>query len=83
MTLGRGQISLNFDYHVNSKIFIPNFVCVFTNKRKKTLNRIFIPLLGSYPRDGTLGVLGGSKTLAWGFAMVPHRLRILSVYLQA
>ena len=23
------------------------------------------------------GVLGGSKTLAWGFAMVPHRLHIL------
>ena len=25
----KGQISLNFDNHVNSKIFIPNFVCVF------------------------------------------------------
>ena len=29
----KGQISLNFDYHVNSKIFIPNFVCILTNKR--------------------------------------------------
>ena len=29
----KGQISLNFDYHVNSKIFIPNLVCVLTNKR--------------------------------------------------
>ena len=29
----KGQISLNFDYHVNSKIFIPNFMCVLTNKR--------------------------------------------------
>ena len=28
----KGQISLNFDYHVNSKIFIPNFVCILTNK---------------------------------------------------
>ena len=28
----KGQISLNFNYHVNSKIFIPNFVCVLTNK---------------------------------------------------
>ena len=28
-----GQTSLNYDYHVNSKIFIPNFVCVLTNKR--------------------------------------------------
>ena len=27
----KGQISLNFDYYVNSKIFIPNFVCVLTN----------------------------------------------------
>ena len=31
----KGQI-LNFVYHVNSKIFIPNFVCVLTNKRYKT-----------------------------------------------
>ena len=29
----KGQISLNFYFHVNSKIFIPNFVCVLTNKR--------------------------------------------------
>ena len=29
----KGQISLNFVYHVNSKIFIPNFVCNLTNKR--------------------------------------------------
>ena len=29
----KGQISLNFDYQVNSKFFVPNFVCVFTNKR--------------------------------------------------
>ena len=29
----KGQLSLNFDHHVNSKIFIPNFVCVLTNKR--------------------------------------------------
>ena len=29
----KGQISLYFGYHVNSKIFMPNFVCVLTNKR--------------------------------------------------
>ena len=29
----KGQILLNFEYHVNSKIFIPNFVCVLTNRR--------------------------------------------------
>ena len=28
----KGQILLNLDYHVNSKIFIPIFVCVLTNK---------------------------------------------------
>ena len=27
----KGQIWLNFDYHVNSKIFIQNCVCVLTN----------------------------------------------------
>ena len=59
-----------------SKIFIPNFVRVLTNKRKYILNRIFILLLGSCPRGGTWGT-GVSKTLAWGFAMAPHRLRIL------
>ena len=29
----KGQISLNYDYHVNAKIFMINFVCVLTNKR--------------------------------------------------
>ena len=29
----KGQISLNFYYHVNSKIFIPHFMFVLTNKR--------------------------------------------------
>ena len=33
VTLGWGQISLNFGYHVNSKIFITNYVCVLTYKR--------------------------------------------------
>ena len=33
-------------------------------------------LPGSCPGVG-LGVLGESKTLAWGFAMAPHRLRAL------
>ena len=29
----KGQISLNFDYHINSKIFIPNCMFLLTNKR--------------------------------------------------
>ena len=32
----KGQISLNFSYHVNFKDFIPNFVCVLPNERYKT-----------------------------------------------
>ena len=54
-------------------IHIPNFVCVLTNIRQKTY---FILLPGSCPRGGTWGA-GGSKTLAWGFAMAPHRLHVL------
>ena len=29
----KGQISLNFGFHVNYKTFLPNFVCMFTNRR--------------------------------------------------
>ena len=72
MTLGRGQKSLNFGYHVQLKGFIPNFVCVLT----KILNRIFILLPGSCLGVG-LGVLGESKTLAQGFTMAPHPLHAL------
>ena len=44
----KGQISLNLDYHVNSKIFIPIFVCVLTKKNiENILNRILTLLLGS------------------------------------
>ena len=32
----KGQISFNFNYKVNFKDFIPNFVCVLTNERYKT-----------------------------------------------
>ena len=34
-------------------------------------------IAGVMPQGRDLGVLGGSKTLAWGFVMVPHRLRVL------
>ena len=39
----------------------------------------FHSVAGFMPQGWDLGVLGGSKTLAWGFAMVPHRLHILVV----
>ena len=32
----KGQISFNFNYKANFKDFIPNFMCVLTNKRYKT-----------------------------------------------
>ena len=54
-------------------IFIQNFVCVLTNK----IENIFSFCCQDHTPGVGLGVLRGSKTLAWGFAMVPHRLRIL------
>ena len=59
-----------------SKIFIPNFVRVLTNKRNY-IERNFYSVAWVMLQWWDLGVLGGSKTLAWGFAMAPHRLRIL------
>ena len=79
MTLVRskGQISLNLVTMSISKIFIPNFVHVLTNKRKY-IDQNFYSVAGVMLQGWDLGVLGGgSKTLAWGFAMAPHRLRIL------
>ena len=71
---GRGQ---KVKYHLISitksisKIFIHNFVCVLTN---------FHSVARVMPRGGTCGCLGESKTLAWGFAMAPHRLRALVTF---
>ena len=56
----KGQISFNFNYKVNSKIFIPNFVCVLTNERYKTCQTGFsfcplshVPGVG-VPRGGQI-----------------------------
>ena len=55
--LGRGQ---KVKYHLISitksfsKIFIPNFVCFFTNERYKTYQTGFSLSPGSCPRGGTL-----------------------------
>ena len=52
----KGQISLNFGYHFNSKIFYTKLcVCSYKYKIENILNRIFILLLGSCPRGGTWG----------------------------
>ena len=52
----KGQISFNFNYKVNFKDFIPNFVCVLKNERYKTYQTgfSFCPL-GHAPGVGTLG----------------------------
>ena len=95
--LGRGQqvkyhlISITKPI---SKIFIPNFVCVLTNERYKTYQTgFYIVSTGKHieqnfhsvaevmPQGWDLGVLGGSKTLAWGFAMELHGMRILVYFL--
>ena len=73
----KGQILLNFDYHVSSKVFMPNLiVCVLTNlKERKHIEQNFHSVAGSCPRaqGWVLVVLGGSKTLALGFAMASHQ----------
>ena len=60
-----------------SKIFIPHFVCILTNKDRKHIEQNFYSVAKVMPQGGTAGMLGESKTLVWGFAMAPHRLRAL------
>ena len=61
-----------------SKIFIPNSLCVFSQiKDRKHIELNFHSVARVMPRGGTCGYWGESKTLAWGFAMAPHRLRAL------
>ena len=59
--MSKGQISLNFYYHVNSKIFIPNFVCVLTNKDRKHIAQNFDSVAGV-----GLGGAGLVKNLSMG-----------------
>ena len=78
--MSKGQISLKISVTISiSKIFIPKFVHVLTNKRKY-IEQNFHSIAGAMPQGWDLGVLG-SKTLAWGFAMAPHRLRNLILLL--
>ena len=60
----KGQISFNFNYKVNLKDFIPNFVCVLTNGRYKTYQTGFsFCRLGHAPGVGLWGAgwPGGKK----------------------
>ena len=53
----KSQILFNFNYKVNFKDFIPNFVCVLTNERYKTYQTGFLFCRLGHP----LGVgLGGT-----------------------
>ena len=55
-------------------------MCSHIIKIENILNRIFILLPESCPGVGLVGARG-SKTLAWGFAMAPHRLCALDINL--
>ena len=61
--------------------FLNQTLCTFLQiKDRNILNAGVMRLM---PQGLDLGVLGGSKPLAWGFAMAPHRLRILVSCLQS
>ena len=45
-------------------------------KDRKNIVHNFHSVAGAMPQARDLGVLG-SKILAWGFVMAPHRLRVL------
>ena len=58
--------------------FLYQTLCAFLQiKDRKHIEQNFHSVAGVMPQGWDFGVLGGSKTLAWGFAMVPHQLRIL------
>ena len=46
-------------------------------KDRKHIEQNFHSVAGVMPQGWDFGVLGGSEKLVWGFAMAPHRLRIL------
>ena len=71
MVRSKGQISLNFDYHVNSKILYQSLCAFLLIKDRKHIEQNFHSAAGVMPQGWDLGVLGGSKTLAQGFVMAP------------
>ena len=57
--------------------FLYQTLCAFLQiKDRKHIEQNFHSVAGVMPQ-GRLGGAGWSKTLAWGFAMAPHRLCIL------
>ena len=55
----KGQISINFNHQATAKIFIPNLVCVHTNKRYKTYRT-------GFPFCHLVHPLGVGLVGAWG-----------------
>ena len=62
--------------------FLYQTLCAFLQiKDRKHIEQNFHSVAGVMPQEWDLGVLDGSKTLAWGFAMAPHLLPIPGKYL--
>ena len=58
--------------------FLYQTLCAFLQiKDRKHIEQNFHSVAGVMPQGWDFGVLGGSKTVAWGFAMAPHQLCIL------
>ena len=64
----KGQISLNFCYHVDFKDFyLYQTLCVFSQiKDRKHIEQDFYSDAGSCPRGGTWGCWGGVKNFSAG-----------------
>ena len=73
----KGQISFNFNYKVNFKDFIPNFVCVLTIERYITYQTEFsFCRLGHGPGwdFGALGVPRGQKIFFFKHSHVAYHI---------
>ena len=70
----KGQKSLTCQF----QRFLYQTLCVFSQiKASKHFEHNFHSVARVMPRGGTCGCWEESKTLVWGFAMAPHRLRAL------
>ena len=70
-------MSLNFGYHVNFIFLYQTLLVLSQIKDRKHIEQNFHSVAGFMRHRWDFGGAGGSKTLAWGFAMVPHRLCLL------
>ena len=72
-----GQISFNSNYIVNFSDFIPNFVCVLTNKRYKTYLKGFLSVALVMPKGWefvALGCPGGQKLVIFKHGHVAYQI---------